>query len=766
MESKGKFKGTIGRLREESKPHWDPPLKAPGGSPNVLFIVLDDVGFAQLGCYGSDIATPNMNGMADEGVMYTNFHTTAMCSPTRSCLLTGRNHHSNGMACITEFATGYPGYNCTIPKESGFLSEMLSQQGYACFALGKWHLTPDEETNMAATKERWPLGRGFERFYGFLGGHSDQFNPNLIYDNHPIDPPKTAEEGYHFTEDMVEKAQEFITDLKNVDPDKPFFMYFAPGAMHAPHQAPAEWIEKYRGKFDQGWEKWREEIYQRQLKNGVIPAGTKLPERPAWVMDWETLSDDQRKVYARFMEVYAGFLEHTDYHIGKLLDFLKQIGQYDDTLIMLVSDNGASSEGGPEGSISEARLFNFVPFTLEENLAELHKLGGPESYCNYPWGWTWAGNAPLKRWKTETHEGGVADPMIVQWPHGIKAKGEKRTQFVHAIDLVPTVLEMLGIQAPTEIDGHTQKPIEGTSFRYNLDHSDAEERHLTQYYEMMGCRAIYHRGWKAVTWHRKAVPVAGMESIPFDDDVWELYHVAEDFSEYEDLAEKYPEKLRQLQDLWWAEAGRYNVLPLDDRAMGRMFEPRPKPYEDKSEYIYYPNGAPIGEGVAVNVKNRSHKILAEVDMPSEGAEGVLLCHGGRFGGYTFFVKDQHLHYVYNFLGMEYYRMVSTDTIPSGAVNLEFQFEKDDIEGFGAGGHGSLFINGQKVGEGRIPRTIGVRYHLADDGFCCGYNGQTPVTDDYATPYKFSGKLKQVTVTTEGEGYYDPELELRIAISQQ
>ncbi|MCP4750008.1 MAG: arylsulfatase [Proteobacteria bacterium] len=766
MEGKDKFKGTIGRLREESTPHWDPPLQAPGGSPNILFIVLDDVGFAQLGCYGSDIATPNMDGMAREGVMYTNFHTTAMCSPTRSCLLTGRNHHSNGMACITEFSTGYPGYNAIIPKENGFLGEMLAPHGYASFALGKWHLTPDEETNMAATKERWPLGRGFERFYGFLGGHSDQFDPNLIYDNHPVAPPKSFEEGYHLTEDLVEKAQEFITDLKNVEPDKPFFMYFAPGAMHAPHQAPAEWIEKYRGKFDQGWEKWREEIYQRQLKNGVIPENTQLPPRPEWIMDWETLSDDQRKVYARFMEVYAGFLEHTDYHIGKLLDFLKQIDQYDNTLVMLVSDNGASSEGGPEGSISEARLFNLVPFTMEENLAELDKLGGPESYCNYPWGWTWAGNAPLKRWKTETHEGGVADPLIVQWPQGIKAKGEKRRQYVHAIDLAPTVLELLGIRPPESIDGHAQKPLEGTSFGYSLDHGEAEDRHPTQYYEMMGCRAIYHRGWKAVAWHNKAVPVPGLEGKPFDDDVWELYHVAEDFSEFEDLADKHPDKLRQLQDLWWAEAGRYDVLPLDDRAMQRLFDPRPKPHEDKSEYVYFPNGAPIGEGVAVNVKNRSHTIAAEAEIPPEGAEGVLLCHGGRFGGYTLFVKDQRLHYAYNFLGMETYRIVSKDTIPSGVVKLEFQFEKDDVGGFGAGGKGTLSINGQKAGEGRIPRTIGVRYHLADDGFCCGYNSQSPVADDYSAPFGFNGKLNRVIITTDGEGYYDPELELKIAISQQ
>jgi len=766
MKGKQKFKGTIGRYRQDSIPYWKEPMRAPGGSPNILFIVLDDVGFAQLGCFGSDIATPNMDRMAGEGVMYTNFHTTAMCSPTRSCLMTGRNHHSNGMACITEFATGYPGYNATIPKENGFLSEILAQHGYACYALGKWHLTPDDETNMAATKERWPLGRGFERFYGFLGGHSDQFDPNLIYDNHPVNPPKTPEEGYHLTEDMVEKAQEFITDLKNVDPDKPFFMYFAPGAMHAPHQAPPEWIEKYRGKFDQGWEKWRESIYQRQLETGVIPEGTKLPPRPAWIQDWQTLSDDQKKVYARFMEVYAGFLEHTDHYIGKLLDFLKQIDQYDDTLIMLVSDNGASSEGGPNGSISESRLYNFVPYTLEENLKELDKLGGPDSYCNYPWGWTWAGNTPLKRWKRETHEGGVADPMIVQWPHGIKAKGEKRGQFVHAIDLVPTVLELLGFDPPKSIDGHAQKPIEGTSFGYTLEDGPAEDRHLTQYYEMFGSRAIYHRGWKAVTWHRISVPVPGFKDISFDDDVWELYHVAEDFSEYEDLANNRPDKLRELQDLWWAEAGRYNVLPLDDRGMQRLFDPRPKPFRGRSEYIYYPYGAPIGEGVAVNVKNRSHTILAETVIPQEGAEGVLLCHGGKYGGYTFYVKDRRLYYVYNFLGIENFQIVSDNEIPAGIVKLEFSFEKENTKMVGAGGRGMLLINEKKVAEGIIPRTIGVRYHLADDGFCCGYNSQSPVSDDYSSPFRFTGSLNRVIVTTEGEGYYDPELELKIAIAQQ
>ena len=352
-------------------------IKSPNNSPNILFIVLDDVGYGQLGCYGSDISTPNMDRLAQNGLMYTNFHTTAMCSPTRSCLLTGRNHHSNGMGCITEMSTGFPGYNAVIPRKNGFLSEMLAPWGYACFALGKWHLLPDEETNMGATKENWPLARGFERFYGFLGGHTDEFRPNLVYDNHQIDPPRTVEEGYHLTEDLVDRAIEFITDLKNANSDRPFFMYLAPGAMHAPHQAPAEWIEKYKGRFDQGWEKWRQVVYQRQLETGVIPAGTELPARPEWIQDWETLSEDQKGLYARFMEVFAGFLEHTDYHIGRLLDFLESSGQLDNTLIMLVSDNGASSEGGPNGSINESRIYNLAPYTLEENLKVIDQLGGP-----------------------------------------------------------------------------------------------------------------------------------------------------------------------------------------------------------------------------------------------------------------------------------------------------------------------------------------------------------------------------------------------------
>ncbi|MBI4766519.1 MAG: arylsulfatase [Deltaproteobacteria bacterium] len=761
-----KYQSFQGRYAGEIEPPKQSSIKSPNNSPNVLFIVLDDVGYGQLGCYGSDISTPNMDRLAGNGLMYTNFHTTAMCSPTRSSLMTGRNHHSNGMGCITEMSTGFPGYNAVIPRKNGFLSEMLAPRGYACFALGKWHLLPDEETNMGATKENWPLARGFERFYGFLGGHTDEFRPNLVYDNHQIDPPRTVEEGYHLTEDLVDRAIEFITDLKNANSDRPFFMYLAPGAMHAPHQAPAEWIEKYKGRFDQGWEKWRQVVYQRQLETGVIPAGTELPARPEWIQDWETLSKDQKALYARFMEVFAGFLEHTDYHIGRLLYFLESSGQLDNTLIMLVSDNGASSEGGPNGSINESRIYNLAPYTLDENLKVMDQLGGPESYPNYPWGWTWAGNTPLKRWKRETHEGGVADPLIVHWPAGIKSGGEKRRQYVHAIDLAPTVLEELSLVPPAVINGVDQSPLQGTSFSYTLNQADAEDRHLTQYYEMMGCRAIYHWGWKAVTWHRIHIPIPGMEHKSFDQDIWELYRVAEDFSESRDLAQKYPEKLRQLIDIWWAEAGRYQVLPLDDRGSQRFLAPRQKPYGDRKRFVYYPFGAAIGEGGAVDLKNRSHTITAEVDIPDKNTEGVLLAHGGLHGGYSFFLKDHRLWYVYNFLGMESTTLVSNRDIPIGSNKLIFQFIKKEERVLGPAGTGRLFVNDQLVGEGEIPRTIGVRIHLANDGLCCGYDGETPVSREYVSPFRFNGMLKRVIVDVEGEPLFDPDLEYRMALARQ
>ena len=444
------------------------PLRAKDGAPNVLFIVLDDVGFGQIGCFGGPCETPNLDALAKNGLRYNNMHTTALCSPSRSCLLTGRNHHSNAMSCITEGSTGYPGGNGNIPFENGFLSEMLLQHGYNTYAIGKWHLTPADQISAAGPYDRWPLGRGFERFYGFLGGETHQYYPELVPDNHTVEAEKTPEEGYHLTEDLVDKAISFIADAKQVAPNKPFFMYFCPGAAHAPHHVPKEWADKYKGKFDDGWDKLRERTRARQKELGIVPADAQLSRHDPDVPEWEPLSAAEKKLYARMMEVFAGFLTHTDHHIGRLIEFLKNLGELDNTIIMAISDNGASSEGGPSGMVNEALFFNNVQGSLEENLAALDKLGGPE-FCNhYAWGWTWAGNTPFRRWKRETYRGGVSDPFIVHWPKGIKAKGEVRTQYAHAIDMVPTVLDALGIEAPVSIKGVTQSPIRGHELRAHI----------------------------------------------------------------------------------------------------------------------------------------------------------------------------------------------------------------------------------------------------------------------------------------------------------
>nr|MBP9192662.1 arylsulfatase [Ignavibacteria bacterium] len=458
------FPGVIGRTFDQSTPAWPMPNRAKEGAPNVLFIVQDDTGFGQMGCYGSPINTPNIDSLAKEGLLFNNMHTTALCSPTRSCVLTGRNHHSNAMACITEGSTGYPGANGYIPFENGFLSEILKENGYNTYALGKWHLTPAEQNSAAGPYDRWPLGRGFERYYGFLGGDTHQYYPELVYDNHQVEPSKTPEEGYHLTEDITDKAMGFIADSKQIAPDKPFFMYFCPGAGHAPHQVPKEWADKYKGQFDDGWDAYREKVFAKQKEFGIIAKDAVLSRHDPDVQEWDKLSADERRLYARMMEVFAGFIEHTDHQYGRLFQFLKDIGEWDNTLIMFISDNGASAEGGPTGSVNENKFFNNVPDSLEQNLAAIDDIGGPKYYNHYPWGWTFAGNTPFRRWKRETYRGGVSDPFIVHWPNVIKSKGEIREQYAHAIDMVPTVLDALGIEAPTEIKGTTQSPIQGNSF--------------------------------------------------------------------------------------------------------------------------------------------------------------------------------------------------------------------------------------------------------------------------------------------------------------
>jgi arylsulfatase A-like enzyme len=747
------FQGKIGRTIKESTPSWPAAVKAPKGAPNVLYIVIDDVGFGQLSCYGGGVRTPNLDKLAKNGLRYNNFHTTALCSPSRSCFLTGRNHHSNAMACITEGATGFPGSNGHIPLANGFLSEMLSPFGWISFAIGKWHLTPLEEMNLGAPRTQWPLGRGFSRFYGFLGAETNNWYPDLTHDSHFIKPPKTPEQGYHLTPDLTNKAIEYLTDQRNADPEMPWFLYFCTGAAHAPHHSPKEWADKYKGEFDGGWEKYREDTFKRQLDMGIVPKGTKLPPHDPDVPEWAKLSADEKKVYSRMMEVFAGFLSHADDNIGRLIAYLEQTGQLDNTLIFVVSDNGASGEGGLHGSINENLFLNMVPDDIKTNLKYLNKLGGIETYNHYAWGWTWAGNTPFKRWKREVFRGGCTDPLIVHWPKGIKAKGDIRHQFVHAIDLVPTALDAAGISQPLVIKGVAQSPIEGASFRHTFDDPKAPSRRDMQYFEMMGFRAMYFDGWRAVA------PWPTGKEVTEDDLAkakWELYHVDKDFAEAEDLAAKNPAKLKQLTDLWWSEAGKFSVLPIDGRQQLRILDERPGP-KPRNEYVYLPRGDEIPNWTAVNPLNRSYSVTVEATMPKKG-EGVLMAQGGRFGGYSLFVKEKKLHFAYNFCGLEEHNVVSDLDIPEGKVTLKMDFKKipkdaklPPFKQLGAGGTATLSINGKAAGALKLDKTIPLQYSLAGDGLCVGYDGGTPVSAAYTGHYPFTGAIERVVVTVGNDG---------------
>lgn len=773
------FPGVIGRTVDQSSPAWPEPLRAKEGAPNVLFIVLDDTGFGQFGSYGAPIETPNLDALAENGLRYNNMHTTALCSPSRTCIMTGRNHHSNNMAGITEISTGYPGYNGNIPFENGFLSEMLQQHGYNTYAIGKWHLTPAEQISAAGPYDRWPLGRGFERYFGFLSGETNQYYPELVYDNHTVEPEKTPEEGYHVTEDLVDKAISFIADSKQVAPNKPFFMYFCTGAMHAPHHVAKEWSDKYKGQFDDGWEAYREKVFARQKEQGIAPADAELSRHDPDVQRWDSLPAEEKRLYSRMMEVYAGFFTHTDHHIGRLLDFLKTIGEFDNTLIMVISDNGASSEGGPQGSVNELMFFNNVPESLEENLEALEKLGGPETYNHYAWGWTWAGNTPFRRWKRETYRGGISDPFIVHWPNGIKAKGEIRTQYTHAIDMVPTILDALGIEPPTSIKGVTQSPIEGVSFAHTLEKADALSKRHTQYFEMMGHRSLYHNGWRAVCpWPGPSFAEAGKPfgtPIPaetlteLDAKHWELYHVEKDFAENYDIADQHRAKLIELIAQWYVEAGKYNVLPIDGRGVLRVVEERPQIAVDRTSYTYYPGTQPVPPNAAARVLNRPHSITADVEIPAGGAEGVLLAHGGVDGGYAFYIKNDKLHWVHNYVARDYYHVESVELVPEGHHQLRFEFEvtgqPDIAKGKGTPGRAQLYIDGKLVGNADVPVTTPIAIGLTS-GVRCGSAPGAPVTPDYEPPFEFTGKIHSVTVDVSGELIQDDEAEMRAIMARQ
>jgi arylsulfatase A-like enzyme len=781
------FKGLINVDIRDSKPDWAPfePPKAPDAAPSVVYIVLDDVGFSAMSCYGGPIPTPNIDKIAAAGVRYTQWHTTALCSPTRSCLLTGRNHTRNSMACITEAAVGFPNASGTIPPENGMLPEILGELGWNTYMVGKWHLCPTDEMNLAAPRRNWPSGRGFERWYGFLGAETNQWYPDLVYDNHPVDQPESPEEGYHLTPDLTEKALEFIKDAKAIAPDKPFFLYYAPGACHAPHHAPREWIDKFKGQFDMGYEAMREQTLARQKKMGLIPQDTELPplnpigttetrkgpeDKPFPPLDvtkpWNTLSDGEKRLFARMAEVYAGFLAHTDHYIGVLLDYLEWSGQRENTLVILVSDNGASGEGGPDGSVNESLFFNGIPDDLETNLKMLDDLGSPKTYNHYTNGWAMAFNTPFKMWKRYEFNGGTSDPCIISWPKGIRAKGEIREQYHHAIDLVPTVLDCLGVEAPGTIKGHVQSAFDGVSMRYAFDDAKADGARKTQFYSMLGSRAVWHEGWKAVTTHPT---ISGWSH--FNDDTWELYHTDVDRSELHDVSKENWDKVRELQNLWFAEAGRNGAFPLDDRsALEIIMTPRPQLTPPRDRYVYLPDSADVPEQQAVNIRNRSFAIGALVDLPAAGAEGVLFAHGARFGGHALYIKDDRLHYVNSFVGMFEQKIDAGEDVPTGEdLILSASFEKDGEDPPGvATGMLSLYYGDKKVGEGRIKTQPGF-FSLAGEGLCVGRDSGEAVTDDYpgTSPHTFTGgAIKRVAVDVSGEPYLDLERQAQAMLARE
>jgi arylsulfatase A-like enzyme len=769
-----RFKGVINLDTRHSTPDWEPYVQpvAPRGAPNVLYIVLDDVGFSAMEPWGGLIETPNINRLAANGLTYTNWHTTALCSPTRSSLLTGRNHTTNGMACIAEATTGFPNSNGHIPFECATMAEVLGERGWNTYMLGKWHLVAADEMNMASTKRNWPVGRGFERYYGFLGGETNQWYPDLIYDNHPVDQPAMPEDGYHLTTDLTDKAIEFIRDAKMLVPGKPFFMYFCPGATHAPHHAPKEWIDRYEGTFDMGYEAYREVVFERQKQLGIFPedaeltplnpyAGETSVEGKPWpeldvVRPWDSLSDDEKRLFCRMAEVYAGFLSHTDHEIGRLLDFLEETGELDNTIVVLVSDNGASGEGGPNGSVNENKFFNGIPDTIEENLQYLDELGSPATYNHYPVGWAWAFNTPFKMWKRYNFEGGVADAMVVSWPKGIEAKGELRHQFLHATDVVPTMYDCLGVELPEQVKGYQQLPLEGVSFRSTFESDDVPTPKETGFFSMLGSRAIWHKGWKAVSVHPT---IAGWGN--YEHDRWELYDTTKDPTEMHDLAAEHPEKVRELVNLWFHEAGKYNGLPLIDlTAVEVISDPtRPQVAPPRDRYVYYPNTAEVPETAAVNIRNRSYSIAVEVEVESEDAEGVLFSHGARFGGHALYVKDGKLKYVYNFVGSNEQMIESSKEIPIGQRILGATFVREG-DSMPTSGTLSLFVDDEKVGEGQIMTQPG-NFSLVGEGLNVGRDPAEPVTSDYAgtSPYAFSGgTIKHAIVDVSGEEYVDLEKE--------
>lgn len=746
------------------------PLRPPKGAPNVLIVLLDDVGFGASSAFGGPCQTPTFDKLGAGGLKYNRFHTTALCSPTRQALLTGRNHHSVGMGGITEIATSAPGYNSIRPDDAAPLPETLKLNGYSTAQFGKCHEVPVWETSPMGPFRQWPTGSGFEHFYGFIGGETNQYFPAIYQDTVPVEPPDDP--NYHFTTDMTDRAISWVRQQKALTPDKPFFVYYAPGACHAPHQVPVEWADKYKGKFDPGWDKLREEIFARQKKLGVIPKDCDLTKRPAEIPAWDEMPAALKPVLARQMEVYAGFLQHTDHEIGRLIETLKDLEILDNTLIyVIIGDNGASAEGTVNGTSNELLMLNGITGveTPEYLISHLAEWGGPKSYVHYAVGWAHAMDTPYQWTKqVASHWGGTRNGTIVHWPKGIKAKGEVRSQFHHVIDVAPTVLEAVGLPEPMIVHGVQQKPIEGVSMVYSFNDAKAAERHETQYFEMFCNRGIYHKGWTAVTRH--STPWVVEKLPPFQKDTWELYDTNKDWTQAHDLAKEMPEKVAELQQLFLIEAVRYNVLPLDDRRVERAnadLAGRPQLIKGKTQLLFGGMGR-LSENSILVLKNKSHSVTAQVVVPDRGAEGVIIAQGGAFGGWSLYAKNGKPCYCYNFSGLKEFIVRGERQIPSGEHQVRMEFTYDG-GGLGRGGTAALYVDGKKAGEGRVDATIPMVFS-ADETCDVGRGTGTPVSTDYGVHgNEFNGKVHwiQIDLGLDAQDHLvTPEERFRVAMARQ
>jgi arylsulfatase A-like enzyme len=772
------FNGKIELDVRDSTADWSAflPDRAPEGSPNVLVVLYDDTGCAAWSPYGGRIDMPTMQRLADNGLTYSQWHTTALCSPTRSTFLTGRNHHLNGFASISESSTGFPGYSSHIPPENATMANVLRDAGWSTFWVGKNHNVPVDQWTMGASKKNWPLGQGYDRFYGFIGGETNNWFPSLAEDNHYIDQPYGPEDGYHLSKDLADKALAFIRDAKQTEGDKPWYLWFCPGANHAPHHCPDDYIAKYKGVFDDGYEAYREWVLPRMIEKGILPEGTELtPINPMTegtyapldaVRPWDSLSDDEKKLFARMAEVYAGFSEYTDAQVGRIVDYLEESGQLDNTIIFYCADNGASGEGSPNGSVNEGKFFSGWPDTIEDNLALIDRLGTPDTYNHYPTGWATAFSTPYKMFKRYVYQGGVCDPLVIHWPAGIAAKGEVRHQYHHSTDIVPTILDVCGVEFPDTYNGVQQHPLSGVSMRYSFDSADAPTEKRTQYYEMFGNRGIWHDGWKAVTEHG---PISGLSN--FDNDRWQLFHTDVDRSEAHDVAAQHPEKVKELVDLWFEEAKANNVLPLNDmQVVGKDLQKFLEmefhiPVPPSGQYVYYPGTSEIPERSAANVHAVSYKALAEIDI-TDRAEGVIFASGSRFGGHSLFIKDGTLTYAYNFLGIPPEVRFSAPAPRSGKHIVGVDFAKERMgEHSESYGTLKLYIDDQVVAEGEL-RTVTGHFALCGEGLCIGYDSGDAVSSMYTPRFDFTGgTIVKVVFDVADDAYIDVEAHLAAAIAR-